>query len=254
MSGGARQVLGALAYAIALILALSTSAAAQGPSRTTSIALDRKTHIFLLADVLEFEPSRAGGAVRFDGLSWIGGDYNRIYVRTEGSLSTTGDDGEVDAEVVYGRLVSAFWTAVVGGRVDARITESNTATRGLLTLGLEGLAPYWFEVEPSLYISQKGDVSARLTTEIDVLFTQRLIAQPRFEMNAALQAVPEFGVGRGVNDVELGTRLRYEIRREFAPYAGISWTRRTGGTAALARRSGASVGGVSIVAGLRLWY
>ena len=244
----------AVAATFVLLFLLAARSEAQEPPRTTSMALDKKIRTFLLADLFEYAPSGTDNAIRLDGLGWIGGDYNRILLRADGDLPTAGGPGEVDAEAFVGRLVTPFWTAFAGARLDARFGEGRRATRGLLAIGLEGLAPYmWLEVEPTLYVSQKGDVSARLTTAVDLLISQRLIAQPRIQVNAAVQGVPEFDIASGVNDIELGTRIRYEIRREIAPYIGVSWIRRTGGTADIARRGGERVSDARFVAGLRLW-
>ena len=108
-------------------------------------------------------------------------------------------------------------------------------------------------MEPTLYVSDKGDVSFEFETAFDLLFTQRLILQPRFEINAAVQAVPEIGVGSGINDVEIGVRMRYEVYRKFAPYIGVSLLRRTGATAALAHDLGESSSTGTVMAGLRIW-
>lgn len=242
------------AASLAFLLVLVERSEAQEPPHTTSMMLDRKIRTFLLGEFLEYAPRGAVDAVRFDALGWIGGDYNRLVLRVEGDLPTAGGGGELDGEAFFCRLLTPFWTALVGARVDARFGGGDEAVRGLVGVGLEGVAPYaWLEVEPTLYVSQNGDLSARLTAAVDVLFSQRLIAQPRLEMNAALQSVPEFDVGSGVNDIALGARVRYEIRRELAPFIGVSWIRLTGGTADLARAAGELVSDVRFVAGLRLW-
>ena len=126
--------------------------------------------------------------------------------------------------------------------------------RGLLAVGVEGLAPYWFDVEAALFVSHAGDISLRVSSTYDLLMSQRLIFQSRFEFSAAVQEVPEFGVGSGINEFELGGRLRYELRRELAPYIGISWTRRVGETASLTRSEGAEVSDFSLVGGFRVWF
>jgi copper resistance protein B len=151
-------------------------------------------------------------------------------------------------------LISPFFYFQVGGRYQRVSGNSSDHSRGFGVIGVEGLAPYWFSIEPALFISQDGDVSARLEAEYDLLLTQRLIAQPRFEVNVAAQEVKKFGVGRGFNDVELGLRLRYEIRRQFAPYIGVSWTRLLGETADLVRQEGSPVDTLVFVVGVRLWY
>lgn len=252
-----RPAIVSLAMLVGLVLA-SGRAVAQGtgmpsPSGAATMELDRVRRTFLLADVLEYASSGSAASLRFEGLGWIGGDYNRLWLRAEGDPTLGGGAGEWQGDAYYGRLISPFWTALLGARIDTRVGADTRATRGMLAVGLEGLAPYWFEVEPTLYVSQKGDVSARFETTFDLLFTQRLILQPRLEMNAALQKVPEFAVAPGLNNIELGARARYEFRREFAPYIGINWVQRTGGTAGLARRAGEDVSDFNIVAGVRLW-
>lgn len=233
----------------------------QGPGRNPpTTGLDLVIRRFLLADVLEYSPASPGNPVTLDGLAWIGGDFHRVWLRADGEQIGVGRTAEFRMDALYGRLVSPFWTAVAGVRLDSRSSTTGTGASGrrnraMLALGFQGLSPYWFEFEPTLLVSQQGDVSAQLVTSYDLLFTQRLILQPRLELNAAVQKVPELGIGSGLNDVALGARLRYEIRREFAPYVGVSWLRLTGGTAALARRSRAaeSGGGTQVVLGVRMW-
>ena len=223
------------------------------PPNTTSMDLDRRIRVFGLADLLEYVPS-GSGSVRADGLAWIGGDYSRAYFRLDGEQPFKGAGGQAALDVAYGRLVTPFWTALVGGRVEARgLGSAQRKTRGLVALGFEGLSPYWFEMEPTLYVSAKGQVSGRFATSFDLLFTQRLILQPRFETNFAVQRVPDLGIGAGFNDLEVGARMRYEFRREFAPYVGFAWYGRTGETAGLARSAGESTHEAGLVAGVRMW-
>jgi copper resistance protein B len=131
--------------------------------------------------------------------------------------------------------------------------SAQRSTRKLLALGFEGLSPYWFEMEPMLYVSSKGRVSGRFTTSIDLYATQRLILQPRVETNFAVQQVRELGIGAGVNNVELGARMRYEMRRELAPYVGLTWFRRTGASARLARKADEPIRDAGLVFGVRMW-
>ena len=246
--------------AIPILLCLTVAPAraqtdVAGPGKhPPTTGMDRMIRTFLLADVLEYVPQPAAGSVQFDGLGWIGGDYNRVWLRAEADVPTTEASASVQAEALYGRLLTPFWDAVAGVMVDTRRLGANErATRGLLSLGFIGLSPYWIEMEPAIFISQRGDVSARVSASMDLLFTQRLILQPRTELNVALQRVPQFGIGSGLNDVELGARLRYEIRRELAPYVGLAWRRRTGESAALARAAGEYVTEGVLLAGFRLW-
>lgn len=237
-----------------LLLALARPAAGQGIGlEQLREMMDWGTGAFLLFDQLEYAPDGAGRPLSLEATGWIGGAYNRLWVRAEGEQLTVESGGGAEVEALYGRLISPYFDAVAGVRVDRRWGDES-ATRGLFAVGIQGLAPYWFEVAPTLYVSQDGDLSARLAAEYELLFTQRLVATPELEVNAALQEVPEFGIGSGLNDVELGLRLRYEIRREFAPYIGYAWTRRVGGSADFARAEGEAVSGGAFVAGLRVWY
>lgn len=253
------RILGALALLHAGAPAFAGSAAAQSagaerPPHTEAMGLDRVTRTFLMTEVFELAPAVPGAPLRVDGTGWIGGDFNRVWLRLDAEQSTTTRESDLAGEVNYGRLVSPFWTALAGVRVEsARSGDRGRATRALAAVGLEGFSPYWFTLEPSLYVSTRGDVSARIATTYDLLLTQRMILQPRFEAHAAVQRVPEFGVAPGVNDVELGARVRYEIRREFAPYVGVFWFRRTGGAAGMARQAGEGVREAGLVAGLRVW-
>ena len=120
--------------------------------------------------------------------------------------------------------------------------------------GVQGLAPYWFEVDAAAFVSDDGDVSARLEAEYELFLTQKLILQPRAELDFAVQDVPELGIGSGLSTAEAGLRLRYEFRREFAPYIGVSWRRAFGETADFTRADGEDVESISFVAGLRLWF
>lgn len=216
--------------------------------------MDRMIRTFLLTEVLEMAPGVAGRPITLDGTGWIGGDYNRVFLSLEADQPTTERGNDLAADVSYGRLVSPFWSALAGVRVESRLAEpGRRRTRALLALGFEGLAPGFFTLEPAVYVSPRGEISGQVSSTFDLLFTQRLILQPRVEVNAAVQKVPEFQIGAGVNDVEVGGRLRYEFRRDLAPYVGVVWTRRTGGTAVMARQAGESVGDFGLVAGVRVW-
>lgn len=248
-----RQAACVIALAATPLFGAGAQAAGGMPSHTEVMDLDRKIRVFMLADLLEYVPG-SPGSIRGDALAWIGGDYNRVFMRLDGEEPLKGSGGETALDVTYGRLVTPFWTALVGGRVETRrLARAPRNTRGLLAVGFEGLAPYWLEMEPMLYVSKRGEVSGRFSTSVDLLFTQRLILQPRVETNFAVQRVRELGIGSGVNDVEWGGRLRYEFRREFAPYVGLTWFRRVGETAGLARRAGESVREAGVVVGVRMW-
>jgi copper resistance protein B len=215
---------------------------------------DRPIISSVLVDLLEYQLNQGGGTLRWEAEGWVGGDYHKLWVKTEGDQGLSGDNGgEAEGQLLYSRLISPFFYFQVGGRYQRVSGNGSDHSRGFGILGVQGLAPYWFNNEPALFISQDGDVSARLEAEYELLLTERLIAQPRLEVNVAAQEVKKFGVGKGFNDVELGLRLRYEIRRQFAPYIGVSWTRLLGDTADLARQEGSLVDTLVFVVGVRLW-
>lgn len=212
------------------------------------------TGSLILVDQLEYAPGGDGQPVSLDAIGWYGGAKNRLWFRAEGEqLTTRHRSGEAELQLSYGRLVTAYFDALAGVRVDRRWGETGSDGRALLAVGLVGLAPLRFEFSPSLFLSQDGDLSARLEAEYQLLITQRLVASPEIELNAALQSVPDWGVGTGLNDYELGLRLRYEFRREFAPYVGYQWFRRVGAAADFARGEGEAVSDGTFVAGLRVW-
>lgn len=210
--------------------------------------MDDKSRASLLFDRLEYVSEPAGQPVSFEATGWVGGDVNRFWLRGEGEQSTVHREGETELEALYGRLISPFFDVVAGARVDRRWGES-ADTRGLLAVGVQGLAPYQFEVEPTLYVSDAGNVSAQFKAAYHVLFTQRLKLEPELEAKAALQDVPEWGVGTGVNDLSLGLRLRYEFHRKFAPYVGYEHDWAFGETADLAGEASSG----AFVVGVRVW-
>jgi copper resistance protein B len=214
---------------------------------------DNQVFWLLLIDQLEYRNNDGSNTFNWNAQGWVGGDYRRIWLKTEGEVDLAGDEGtEAEIQVLYGQLIAPFWDFQVGLRYDR--LDSPDHGRAFAVVGVQGLTPYLFEVDAALFISEDGDVSARLSAEYELLLTQRLILQPEFEANLAVQEVEEFGVGTGLNEIELGLRLRYEITRKFAPYVGISWTRKFGGAANFAREEGESVDNFALVGGLRLLF
>lgn len=232
--------------AILLALGLAPEAAAQ--------TMDDHVYWMVMADELEYAPGPEGQPVFLDGAVWVGGDYNRFWLTLEGDAETPEFTGELEAQALYSRLISPFFEAQVGLGLETTFGGAETRRRGLAVVGLMGLAPYWFHIEPQLLVSHEGDVSFAFSAGYELLFTQRLILEPELEMKGALQSVPDWGVGSGLNHVELGGRLRYEIAREFAPYVGVVWERRFGETADFVRVAGGEVSETRFVAGLHVWY
>ena len=204
----------------------------------------------LLLNLAEYQVRSQRDGYRWDGEGWFGGDINRLVVKSEGEGAVGGDVDDAEVQLVYSRAISPYFDLQGGVRYDFEPNPS----RVYGTIGFEGLAPYWFEVDGALFLSQKADLLARIEGYYDQPVTQRLILQPRAEFNFAAQDVKENGIGEGLSDVELGLRLRYEIRREIAPYLGVSWQRKIGHTATVARREGERVSSTSFVFGIRTWF
>ena len=207
----------------------------------------------VIADQLEFRNNEGNDTLRWDLQGWRGTDYNKFWAKLEGEDETASKAGEVELQTLYSRALAAFWDVQIGARYDRAYRADSTKDRFFAVIGFQGLAPYWFDVEPALFVSEEGDVSARITSTYDVLLSQRVILQPRLEINAAASEARQYGVGEGLNDIQLGVRLRYEIRREIAPYIGIAWQKKFGDTADLARTDGGETDHVAFVAGIRLW-
>lgn len=205
---------------------------------------------FVLFNQLEAQSSDDGDSLVWNGQAWYGGDINKVWFKTEGAASLNGD-GVEDAEIqaLYSRAISPFWDAQIGVRYDL---EPDGLAHGVVAL--QGLAPYWFEVDASAFLSEKGDVTARVEAEYELRLTQRLILQPRVEANLSAQDVPERELGTGLNTLDAGLRLRYEIKREFAPYIGIEWQKVFGDTADFIAASGGDADKAVFVAGVRVWF
>lgn len=215
---------------------------------------DRMRHFFFLADVLEYRPDGNDSDFRWDIESWYGGDFNRVWLKSEGEQSAKERDYNLDAQVLYGRFVRKYYDFQIGLRGETRVYEGHNESRAHAVIGFEGHAPYRFNVEPALFISEEGDVSAGFTATRDLLLTQKLILQGRFETSVAIQEVKEFATGSGLNNIELGLRLRYEIRREFAPYIGVTYEQSFARTEDLVRREGGDPSQVRFVTGVRIWF
>lgn len=220
---------------------------------------DRERRLFTLVDVLEYRPSTGGNGsnsdYRWDVEGWYGGDYHRLWFKSEGQQDTAFKaDYDVDFQLLYGHFIGKNYDIQVGGRMETQSFRGGNVARGLGVIGIQGLVPYNYELESALFIDQSGGVSARLSYTKDFLLTQRLILQGRFQTNLAIQRVEEFTTGSGLNNLEFGVRLRYEIRRKFAPYIGMSFDRSFGETATLVRQQGGDPRQIRFVVGLRMWF
>jgi copper resistance protein B len=209
---------------------------------------DRRITSFVLFDQLEWQGGDNGGA-SIDNKNWIGSDINRLWIRAEGE-SSAGRPENAQLHALYGRSFSRWWDVVVGLRQDFRPGPA----QGWLALGIQGLAPQWFEIEVTGYLGQSGRTHARFEVEYELLFTNRLILQPLIEAEIYGKDDPERGIGAGLSSIDAGLRLRYEFRRELAPYVGITWHRALYGTADYAREEGEEIGRARLAVGVRAWF
>ena len=214
----------------------------------------RRTHgdfpvFWFQGDRLETQVREGEDLYLWDIQGYYGGPTERLWFKSEGegAWGTAPDDTEVQA--LYARAFKPFWDVQAGIRHDIAGPDTTHAV-----IGVQGLAPYMFEVDAALFLSTRGDLTARIEAEVDQRITQRLILQPRIEANLSAQDIPLLGVGAGLDQIEAGARLRYEIAREFAPYIGIEQSWRTGRGADLARLRGEATSATSLLAGIRFWF
>lgn len=203
----------------------------------------------LRADRLEAVRADNNTSAAYDLQAWYGGSFDRAVLKAEGDI----DNGELEegrTELLWSHSISPFWDAQLGARYDNGVGPN----RGWLAVGVQGLAPYWFEVDATAYLSDEGHSALRLNAEYELLLTQKTILQPAIEANFYGKRDPERELGAGLSDVTFGIRLRYEIRREFAPYIGIEWAGKYGETADFARAAEEKTADTRAVAGVRFWF
>ena len=196
----------------------------------------------------QFRNGRDG--FEWDGEGWYGGDINRLWIKSEGEGAFGRSIERAEVQALYSRAVGPYFNLQGGVRYDFKPNPS----RAYAVIGFEGLAPSFFEVEGALFLSNKGELMARVEGYYDQRITQRLILQPRAELNFAAQNSRAIGVGAGLSDAEVGLRLRYDIRREFAPYVGVQYRQAFGKTRQYLRDEGEDGGGWSLLTGVRVWF
>jgi copper resistance protein B len=209
-----------------------------------------QTFATLMFNLAEYRVQQGRDGYHWDAEGWFGGDINRLTVKTEGEGSVGRRVDSAEVQALYSRAIGPYFNLQAGVRQDLGAGPRRTYA----VAGFEGLAPYWFEVEGAVFLSDKGDVLARLEGYYDQRLTQRLILQPRAELNLSAQDIPAARFGAGLSNAELGLRLRYEIARQFAPYVGVVYEAKTGRTARYARADGDDPTTTSLVAGVRLWF
>ncbi|NBW10642.1 MAG: copper resistance protein B [Caulobacteraceae bacterium] len=212
-----------------------------GDVRTTAVIIDR----------IEAGFGDGSAAYLWDVQGWTGGDINRFWWKSEGKGDLDGKLEDAEIQALYSRAITPFWDLQAGVRQDFRPDGPDTTHA---VLGIQGLAPYWWEVDAAAFLSTEGDLTARVEAEYDQRITQRLILQPRFEIEASASNIPELEIGSGLSSVQAGLRLRYEIRKEFAPYIGVEWTRSVGDTADYVRARGGEPDDTRFVVGLKAWF
>lgn len=202
-----------------------------------------------MLDKLEYVHGDQTDSMLWDGRIRLGYDINKLWIRSEGQRSH-GKTTDADAELLWGHTYAAYWDVVTGVRHDF----GSGPTRDWAAIGIQGLARYRFDVEATAYAGPSGRGALRLKTAYDLLLTQRLIYTPEFDANLYTKDDVERGIGAGLADTSLGMRLRYEIRREFAPYIGVDYVQKYGKTAELSRINGEPAHEVRWIAGVRVWF
>ena len=186
-------------------------------------------------------------ALAWEGSAWYGGDYDKLLIKSEGE---SGDADHFRTELLWDRVISSWWSLQAGARHDSGEGPSRTWA----AIGVEGLAPYWIDLEATFYVSDEGRTALRMEASYDLRLTQRLILQPQMETNLYGKDDPDRGIGSGLSDLQVALRLRYEIRRELAPFIGVHWSGVFGETADMAQAGGSDDDELQFVAGLRLWF
>ena len=210
---------------------------------------DRATFGMLAFDRLEHVAGDGRSATAWSAQGWFGGDLDKFRWRSEGTREN-GALEHADLELSWGHAVAPFWDSQIGVRRDF----GRGLDRTWAAFGLQGLAPYWFELAATAYVGDGGRTALRVEAEYEWLLTQRWVLQPRLEFNAYGKDDPAAHIGSGLSDAALGLRLRYEIRRELAPYVGVERSRRFGRSADFARMSGGDAGELQWVAGVRFRF
>ncbi len=234
-----------LCTAPAVAQAVDTSAAAPyGPPIE-----DQAVYSHVILNQLEGRFGAAGNSFRWSGEAWTGTDMNRLWLKSEGEI-THGRLEDGQQELFYDRPVSTYFDLQAGVRSDIDAAPG----RNWAAFGIQGLMPYFFEVSATAYASSSGHYAAKLEGSYDLLITQRLILQPQAELNFYSKADLGRAIGSGLSDIDAGLRLRYEFSRKFAPYIGIIYAGRFGGTANFTRAPGERTDDVRFTVGVRTWF
>lgn len=208
-----------------------------------------QTYFWFQGDRVEYRAREGGDGYLWDVQGYYGGDIDKLWFKSEGEGSFDEEIEGAEVQALYSRAIAPFFDLQAGVRQDFAPRDRTYAV-----IGIQGLAPYQFEIDAAAFLSSKGDLTARIEAELDQRITQRLILQPRAEVNLSARDIPELGIGSGLDTVELGIRLRYEFAREFAPYIGVEQEWRVGQSADYARANGEDPSVTNYVIGLRFWF
>ena len=201
-----------------------------------------------MLEQLEIHDADGDNPVTWEAEAWIGKDLNKFWLKTEGER-VNGENEELEVQALYSRAIAPYWDVQVGVRKDFE-----PVSREWGVIGLKGLAPYYFETDLALFAGDNGRTAARIQSEYEMMLTQKTVLSPEIELNFYGKDDPEAGIGSGLSDVSVGLRLRHEFKREFAPYIGVEWSKKFGGTADHARADGEEVSDTQFVAGIRAWF
>jgi copper resistance protein B len=210
---------------------------------------DTALNSFFIFEKLEWQDADDGSALNWEAQGWIGGDVDRLWLRSEGER-TNGKTEKAEVQALWGHSISPWWDLVGGVRQDFKPEDPQTWA----AFGVQGLALYNFEAQATAYLGEGGQTAARLEGNYDILLTNKLILQPTAEFNFYGKNDPKRGVGSGLSESDVGLRLRYEIRPEFAPYVGVTWNRAYGKTADYASEEGGDSNEARLVLGVRVWF
>ena len=211
--------------------------------------MDQGIYAHAIFNQLEGRWNGSNAEFRWDGQGWVGTDYDKLWIKSEGTVSQGAvDNGQ--QQFLYDRAITTYFDLQGGLRSDI----DSRPTRNWAAFGIQGFAPYFFDLEVTGFVSDEGRLAAKLEASYDVLLTQRLILQPQIELNLYSKADPARLVGAGFSDIDTGLRLRYEIDRKFAPYIGAVYQGKFGQTANFARQAGESTGDFRFVFGIRAWF
>jgi copper resistance protein B len=186
--------------------------------------------------------------IAWEAEAWLGKDLHKLWLKTEGEK--VGDTlEEAELQLLYSRAIAPYWDLQTGIRQDFKPEQRTWAS-----LGVKGLAPYFFETDAAIFVGEHGRTAARLSGEYELMLTQKTVLAPEAEINIYGRDDPAMGIGSGLSDASVGLRLRHEFKREFAPYIGVNWSKKVGKTADYARAEGETTEDTQFVAGVRLWF